>query len=249
MYLCHAHAAPGEDGPPPSLTFSIGRDFHEPTGVQQGIATDGKHIYVQSTFELVKCDMKGKVIARSGKLDLHHGGITCLEGKIYAAASECAKEGTKVHQVRVYDAETLEKVAEHDIGGHFGVCAGGIAYFEDHFYVAESYFDNDHDDYIVMYDREFKRVTSFTVDFKCPYGIQGLAYIPSLKKFLVNSHGKPFYLIDTNFDSKTLQPGQAPFELQDVANVNPTTLLLNDRDNKRIVFAHLEVKKPETGQP
>jgi len=218
------------------LKLVVGRSFAVSTGVQQGIATDGTHVFVQSTYELVKYDIEGRLIARSGKLTLHHGGIACHDGKVYAAASECCKEGTKVHRVLVYDAETLEKVAEHDIGEFFGVCAGAIAYYNGHFYVAESYFDNDHQDFIVEFDESFKRVAAYTIDFKCPYGIQGLDYLPDVGKFVVNSHGRAFYLIAPDFDSKTIEAGEAAFELQDVAYLEPGTCVVNDRRGLKVVF-------------
>jgi len=222
-----------------ALKLTVRKFFAAPGGAQQGIATDGTHVFVQSTFVLVKYDMTGAELARTSKLEWHHGGITYHDGKVYAAASECCKKGTKVHLVCVYDAETLEKVAEHDIGEHFTVCAGGIAYYDGHFYVAESYFDDEHNDYIVEFDPAFNRVASYTLDFKCPYGIQGLDYIPQLKKFMVNSHGREFYLVDTSLDSGTVEPGLAPFNLQDVAYLNPATLLLNQRDSREVAFVSL----------
>lgn len=224
-------------------TLTVVRSFPETSGVQQGIATDGTYVYVQSTSLLVKYDLEGREVARSGKLELHHGGITYHEGRIYATASECCKQGTRVHWVYVYDAETLGKVAEHDIGEHFTVCAGGIAYYDGHFYVAESYFDNDHGDYVVQFDPEFKVVATYHVDFNCPFGIQGLDYLPSRHQFMVNSHGRAFYFIDPNFDNATIVPGTAPFALQDVASLDAATILLNDRDGKRVVFASVPPKQ------
>lgn len=223
----------------PPLKLTVIKSFPETGGGQQGIATDGEHVFVQSTFVLFKYDLKGKLLARSEKRRWHHGGITCHDGKIYAAVSECAKEGTRKHWVYVYDAKTLEKLAEHDVGDKFEVCAGGIAYFDHHFYVAESYFDNEHDDYVVRYDADFNFVRSYRVKFKCSYGIQGLDYLPSIRKFVVNSHGREFYLIGPDFDSRTLEPGRAPFALQDAAYLNPSTLLINDRSGKRVVFARI----------
>ncbi len=222
-----------------ALELTVTKSFKETGGGQQGIATDGKHVYVQSTFVLTKYDLRGKRLANGDKQRWHHGGIAYHDGKIYAAVSECVKTGTRKHWVYVYDAETLEKVAEHDVGKKFGVCAGGIAYHDHYFYVGESYFDNDHDDYVVQFDTDFKPVRSYRVRFKCPYGIQGLTYLPSAKKFMVNSHGRAFYLIDTKFDSRTIEPGRAPFALQDVACLDRSTVLINDRSGKRVVFARL----------
>lgn len=231
--------APQDEETAPMLKQRILRTFPEAEPGQQGIAADGKHVYVQSTFVLTKLDMNGKLVAKTPKSGLHHGGIEYHDGKIYAAVSECCREGTDVHKAYVYDAATLEKVAEHDIAGPFSICAGGISYHDGCFYVAESYYDNDHDDYIVQFDAEFNFVRGYHVKFKSPYGIQGLDYAPSLNKFIVHSHGKEFYLIDTDFDSASIEPCRAEFELQDVAALDDRTFVCNDRPGKRIVFFEL----------
>ncbi|MBN2376560.1 MAG: hypothetical protein JXD22_09170 [Sedimentisphaerales bacterium] len=220
------------------LSLDIIKEIPEMPGGQQGIATDGSFIYIQAK-NLLKFDMEGKLICQSEPQDIHGGGITHHDKKIYVASSKCDPAGTKVHKVYVYNAQDLKKIAEYDIGEHFGICAGGIAYYDNHFYVAESYWDNDHYDYIVKFDEEFNFVASYQVEFKCPYGIQGLDYIAYLGVFQVNSHGKDFYRINTNFDSGTVEPGRAPFDLQDVACLNQNTLLYNDRAGRRIVFSGL----------
>ncbi len=222
-----------------SLVLTISHTFPEAVPGQQGIATDGTHVYVQSTSVLAKYGIEGTLLKKTEELEWHHGGIAYHEGHIYAAVSACPREGTDKHWVFVYNAETLAKTATYDIAEYFKVCAGGIAYFDGHFYVAESYYDNDHADYIVQFDREFKFVAAFKIDFKCPYGIQGLAYLPERDKFMVNSHGKAFYLIGTDFDNATLELGEAPFALQDVAFLKGTTIVLNDRPGRRIAFAEL----------
>jgi hypothetical protein len=236
----------GEETPVASTSvqaLTITRSFPEVVSGQQGIATDGTHVYVQSTSLLAMYDNSGLLLKQSKKRTWHHGGIACHAGRIYAAASECCKEGSEKHWIVEYDAETLEEIARHDVGAHFTVCAGGIAYFEDHFYVAESYYDDNHADYIVQFDKNFQFVAAFTIDFKSPFGIQGLAYLPEEDKFMVNSHGKPFYLIDVNFDSATLEPGEAPFALQDIAHLKGTAFVLNDRPGRRIVFAELSANQ------
>ena len=221
------------------LNLNIIKEIPEmPAGGQQGIATDGSYIYVQ-TVKIFKFDMEGRLICQSEPQDIHGGGITYHDKKIYVASSKCAPAGTKVHKVYVYNAQDLKKIAEYDIGQYLGICAGGIAYYDNHFYVAESYWDNEHLDYIVKFDEDFNFVASYHVDFKCPGGIQGLDYLSSLEVFQVNSHGKEFYRINTNFDSSTLRPGLAPFKLQDVAYLNQNTLLYNDRAGRRIVFSGL----------
>ncbi len=221
------------------LKLAVGKSFPVEAAGQQGIATDGKHVFVQATHVLYKYDLKGKFLAKSEERRWHHGGILYHDGKIYAAVSECSRKGSDKHWVCVYDPTSLEKVNEYDIGKHFRVCAGGIAYFDHHFYVAESYYDNDHEDYVVQFDTEFRYVKAHRVKFKCPYGIQGLTYVPVEKSFVVASHGREFYRIDSEFQNHTIEPGRAPFDLQDVAHVKGSTYVVNERAAKRVVFAEI----------
>ena len=212
----------------------------------QSIATDGESLY---TFpgRLVKYDLEGNELARGKTDDRHFGGFTYHNGKIYAAVSECTEKGTDQHQVVVFDTASMAIIAEHDVGSYFSTCAGGMETFEGHFYVAESYFDDDHLDTIVKFDEDFNYVDTYRVDFKSSFGIQGLAYLPGLDRFQVNSHGNGFYLIDTHFHSHTLHHGltalaEFPHGLQDVAYLDENTLLLNanGRDGDlNVVFAEL----------
>ncbi len=224
---------------PSTLSLKVIRTFPESVDVQQGIATDGEHIFVQSTKVLAKYDGAGRLIQKSAEREWHHGGIAYHDGHIYAAVSECSRAGTEKHWIVVYDAESLEEVAIHDMSAYFTVCAGGIAYHDGHFYVAESYYDDDHRDYIVEFDEDFQLVAKHRVEFKSPYGIQGLAYLPSVDRFILNSHGKAFYLIDTDFDSESIEYGSAPFALQDVAHFDGGTFVVNDRAGRRVVLTEL----------
>jgi hypothetical protein len=223
----------------PTLTFKVLDSFPEVGGGQQGIATDRKHVYVQSTTLLVKYDLEGKVLAKSDTLDQHHGGLVYRDGNLYVAVSGCKKEGSDYQRINVYDADTFEKLESHDIADQFSICAGGMAYYDGHYYVAESYWDNDHHDYIVKYDENLNYVETYTVDFKSPYGIQGIEYIPSLGKFLVHSHGDEFYLIEPDFDNASIQLGRAPFKLQDAAWLEDDSIVVNDRAGERVVFVEL----------
>lgn len=208
----------------------------------QGIATDGKHIFLWSE-RLVKYDMEGNQLAKSPPSKWHHGGMTYNDGKIFCAVSECSPEGTDKHWVFVYDSGSLKKIIEYDIGNYFSICAGGIEYYNRHFYVAESYFDNDHSDYIVEFDMDFNHVDSYQTSFKSPYGIQGLAYLPGLDKFQIHSHGNEFYRINTDFDDSTIEVGMASFPvgLQDLAYLDESTIIYvaNGRGGLAIAFAEL----------
>ncbi len=213
-----------------ALGFEVIRRISAPTeSVQQGIGTDGKSLYLQTTNRLVKYDLSGKQTAVGEKLTYHHGGITVHDGKVYCAVSECKKVGAKRHWIKVYDCESLRLIASHDVGQHFTVCAGGIAYRDGNFFVAESFFDDEHRDRIVVFDADFRHLRSHQVKFRSPYGIQGLEYLPDTDQFQIHSHGQLFYRIDSDFEPASIRLGKAGIELQDVALMKGGNLLVNNR--------------------
>jgi len=206
---------------------------------QQGVATDGKFIYVQNTQQLFKYDLNGKLVKAGPKLMLHHGGIVYVKGLIYAAVSGCDPNGTSVHRVHVYNAQSLALIEKHDIGAHFTVCAGGVTHRKGHFFVAESFFDDDHLDQIVEFDASFHHIKDYRIDFKSPYGIQGLEYLPDNDQFQIHSHGKVFYRINGRFESDSLISGHSNFELQDLARLDAKTLVVNNRKAQTLEFVKI----------
>ena len=225
------------------LSFKVIRELPTPSKEnQQGIGTDGRHIYLQTRYRLLKYGLNGKLIARSERAEWHHGGITVVDGKVYCAASECTKEGTDKHWIRVYDAESLQLVTSHDVGQHFSVCAGGVAYHDGRFFVAESFFDNDHADRIVEFDAAFQHIRTHEIEFKSPYGIQGLEYLPATDQFQIHSHGPEFYRINSRFASESIRPGRASYKLQDVARFKDDMLLVNSRKAQKVLFVRIVEK-------
>lgn len=224
------------------LRFQIKRQLHLPSDDgQQGVGTDGKFLFVQNTQQLFKYDLNGKLIKAGPKLRLHHGGIVCVKGKIYVAVSGCDAAGTNQHLVHVYDAQSLALLEKHELGEYFSVCAGGIAYRKGHFFVAESFFDDDHSDRIIEFDAQFNHVKDHIVKFKSPYGIQGLEYLPATDQFHVHSHGRDFYRIDASFENDSLIKGKADFDLQDVTRLDPKTLVVNHRAAESLLLIELEM--------
>ncbi len=229
------------------IRFRVKRELHLPSDDgQQGIATDGLFLFVQNSQQLLKYDLDGNLVQAGPRLPLHHGGIVCLRGKIYAAVSGCDPEGTDEHYVHVYDGRSLALVEKHDIGAHFTVCAGGIAYRQGRFFVAESFFDNDHLDRIVEFDESFQPIQDYTISFKSPYGVQGLEYLPATDQFQIHSHGSAFYRINASFQNDSLVEGQAEFDLQDVARLDEQTLLVNQRQAESVLFIELEMRHGPT---
>ena len=229
---------------PPS--FSVQRELHLPSDDgQQGIATDGKFLYIQNTQQLFKYSLTGKLIQSGPKLALHHGGATVVDGRVYVAVSACASGGTSQHFVHAYDTQSLALVDAYDVGEHFSVCAGGIAHRNGSFFVAESFFDNDHDDRIVEFDAKLKHVRTHEVSFKSPYGVQGLEYLPETDQFQVHSHGREFYRINARFEEESLVAGKAGFDLQDIARIDEQTLLVNRRDAAKVLFIRAQLTGEE----
>ena len=111
------------------LRFRVKRQLHLPSDDgQQGIGTDGEFLFVQNSQQLFKYDLDGNLIQAVPKLLLHHGGIVCLKGRVYVAVSGSESGDTHEHFVHVYDAQSLALMEKHEIGVHFSVCVGGIAY-------------------------------------------------------------------------------------------------------------------------
>ena len=219
------------------LCFQVTRELAIPSDDgQQGIATDGVHLFVQNTQQLFKYDREGKLVLAGPKRKLHHGGITHVDGKLYCAVSGCDAGGSPIHRINVYDAQSLRFMTTHDVSGHFTVCAGGIAYRNKHFYVAESYFDDDHSDYIVQFDAKFRHIKSHRVAFRSSFGIQGLEYLPDSDQFQIHSHARDFYRINARFDNATLVRGKTDFDLQDLARLDAHTLVTNHRAAAKILF-------------
>ena len=206
---------------------------------QQGVATDGKYLYVQNTQQLFRYDLTGKLLHTSSRFTLHHGGIAWVAGKLYCAVSGCEPNGSPVQRVHVYDPQTFQRLQQHDVSRHFTICAGGVAYRRNHFYVAASFFDNEHMDTIVQFNAQFNHVKTHRVPFRSPFGIQGLEYLPDSDQFQIHSHGQDFYRINARFDPQSLVRGKAAFELQDLARLDNQTLLINHRDAAKLLFVRV----------
>ncbi len=143
------------------------------------------------------------------------------------------------HWIRVYDTGSLQLVTSHDVGRHFSVCAGGIAHHDGRFFVAESFFDNDHADRIVEFDAAFQYIRTHEPEFKSPYGIQGLEYLPATDQFQIHSHGPEFYCANSRFESHSIRAGRASYKLQDVALLKDDILLVNSRKAQKVLFVRI----------
>jgi hypothetical protein len=201
---------------------------------QEGLSTDGTYLYVSSNSNIYKYSLDGTLIATSATIVGHIGGSEFYNGYLYVAQSVCPSTGTTAnHHVYKYDTN-LQLVAQYDIGADFTICAGAIAHYNGNFYVAESFWDNTHNDRIVKYDESFNKVATITLSHQCPNGIQGIAYIPPLNKFRILCHSTDYIDVDTDFSNASIQAGIAPFTLQDLAYSSGNTVLYNDRSGNSV---------------
>ena len=183
---------------------------------------------------------------------LHYSGIIYVKGRVYAAVSglclewhEPASPACLQRSVTGIDREARCRSTLHRLCWRYYASQG-------QFFVAESFFDNDHLDRILEFDASFQRINDYRIDFKSPYGIQGLEYLPGIDQFQIHSHGKVFYRINGRFESGSLISGQADFELQDLARLDAKTLVVNHRQAQILERVKLtrcsEVLKQRTRQ-
>ncbi|MCI7569161.1 MAG: hypothetical protein MSH25_07330, partial [Desulfovibrio sp.] len=86
-----------------------------PVAGRQGVACDGKYIYVSDSAKLLKYDMKGNLIKANDKpfegykIPANHiGDIDVYNGEIYVSAENFMDGVGKDIQIAVHDADTLQ---------------------------------------------------------------------------------------------------------------------------------------------
>ena len=86
-----------------------------PVAGRQGVACDGRYIYVSDSAKLLKYDMKGNLIKVNDKpfegykiTSNHIGDIDVYNGEIYVSAENFMDGVGKDIQIAIHDAETLQ---------------------------------------------------------------------------------------------------------------------------------------------
>ena len=199
---------------------------------QQGITTDGTYLYITDNNKLYKYTIAGVYIDESEPETLHMGGLCYHDGLLYVAQSECLTTPSVNQFITVFNTD-LEKINSVDVSEYFSICCGAICNYDGHFYMAESFWDSENYDRIVEFDESLNFVELHTTSVKSTLGIQGIEYIPWLGKFLITSHGKNAYYIDTDFSDDSIQTVSFVFNLQDVCAYNGT-LYMNNRDAQTV---------------
>lgn len=141
----------------------------------QGISTDKKsNIYWSFTNELVRTDLKGKILDRIKVLN-HHGDLCFNGGKVYVAVNlgkfnEPA--GQEDSWVFVYDAANLKELGRYKVP-ELVHGAGGISSYRGNFFVVGGLPKGATENYIYEYNKDFKFIKRHVIASGYTYkGIQ-----------------------------------------------------------------------------
>lgn len=140
----------------------------------QGVTTNqADAIYWSYTNRLIKTDASGKLLKSLNVID-HHGDLTFANGKIYVAVNDrvtqppgefnAANPNNPGRQwIFEYDAETLEKTAQHHVP-QVTYGAGGIAYHDGRFLVVSGLATGETTNYAYEYDGSFTHLRTIELD-------------------------------------------------------------------------------------
>ena len=164
----------------------------------QGISTDKKkNLYWSFTNELVRTDLKGKLINKVNVLN-HHGDLCYLDGKIYVAVNLGKfnrPAGEADSWVFEYDAISLKELARYPVP-ELVHGAGGISSNKGLFYVVGGLPPDINENYIYTYDKNFKFIQTHVI--ASGYTRLGIQTIEHYKgQWWLGCYGSP-KLIKTN---------------------------------------------------
>ncbi|HEY1060351.1 MAG TPA: hypothetical protein VGE44_01635 [Daejeonella sp.] len=141
----------------------------------QGISTDKKsNIYWSFTNELVRTDLKGKILDRIKVLN-HHGDLCFEGGKVYVAVNLGKFNelpGQEDSWVFVYDAANLKELGRYKVP-ELVHGAGGISTYKGNFFVVGGLPKGATENYIYEYNKDFKFIKRHVIASGYTYkGIQ-----------------------------------------------------------------------------
>ncbi|MDA7916099.1 hypothetical protein N9B94_02565 [Verrucomicrobia bacterium] len=123
----------------------------------QGVCADSNSIFWSFTTTLVKTDFEGKLVKKVPVVN-HHGDLCLVGGKIYVAVNLGKfndPKGNADSWVYVYDAESFEEIARHEVQEVFHG-AGGMAHRDGKFYLVGGLPDGVAENYVYEYDEKFR---------------------------------------------------------------------------------------------
>lgn len=155
----------------------------------QGLDIDESHIYWSFTTTLVKTDRQGRV-RKAVSVPYHHGGVTVFDGNVFAAFMPGRK-------VKVYNAENLDFLREHDVPEVRGF-PGGMDYHDGHFYVAEGTRSSIFPE-VYKYDSDFRYVKTYTIPLHVHIGIQTIGRFNGTWWLGIYDRAHPTVVLDDEF--------------------------------------------------
>ncbi len=166
----------------------------------QGVCIDNGSIYWSFTTTLVKTDRAGKLLKKVPVAN-HHGDLCHYSGKLYVAVNLGEfnnPQGKADSWIYVYDADTLQEVARHEVQQVFHG-AGGVSVRDGHFYVVGGLPDGVEENYVYEYDSQFKFVKKHVVESGHTHlGIQTATF--AHERWWFGCYGDPKILLVTNAD-------------------------------------------------
>ena len=137
----------------------------------QGVATDGVDIYWSFTDEIIRTDLKGKILA-SQKAPSHQGDLCYKDGVVYVAVNrgEFNQENKAISEISAYDAKTLKPLNTWPIDMPHG--AGGMTWRGDRFFVVGGLPVTHDRNYIYEYTSDFKLIKRH--ELECGFTLMGI---------------------------------------------------------------------------
>lgn len=193
----------------------------------QGISTDKKNnIYWSFTNELVRTDLKGKILDHIKVLN-HHGDLCFNGGKVYVAVNlgkfnEPA--GQEDSWVFVYDATNLKELGRYKVP-ELVHGAGGISSYNVNFFVVGGLPKGATENYIYEYNKDFKFIKRHVIASGYTYkGIQTAEFHEG--EWWFGCYGNP-KLIKTNAKFQILDKNDFDASLG-IAEYSPKKLFIGN---------------------
>ena len=150
----------------------------------QGVACDGEAIYWSFSTSLVKTDLTGTNKLAEVEVPMHSGDLCVHRGKVYVATDEgmFVRETNLKQEIRVYDANTLQRVKIYNIDADctsHGFHVSAIEYANNRFWLAMGRNEDSTDtkNYVMEYTPSFELVATHELATgNTQYGLQTIAY-------------------------------------------------------------------------
>ena len=172
----------------------------------QGVCTDQKDkIYWSFTTALVMTDSDGK-IQKQIPVANHHGDLCYHDGQIYVAVNLGKfndPKGNADSWVYVYKAEDLSFVSKHEVQQVFHG-AGGMSFYDGHFYVVGGLPDSFNENYVYEYDKDFHFIKKHVITSgHTRLGIQTASFAHG--KWWFGCYGSPQIMLVTDPEFKMIK--------------------------------------------